>query len=201
MSKSSRPPSGIGGKFIRRCSMNKSDKYSDDGLIQDGISCPKDPPWPSWVSKITAVPFILLFVIVVIFLSQINVVKLIVWLLAFGILLGPMRYLVCARCIYYGKDCASILGRLVPLAFKKQEGKSMRAGMWLEVAFLFFLFLLPLPDFYDYLGWSLIVLWFGAFLLAFIVLTGLACLSCPLLFCPIGMGGRRFWSFLGKTKN
>ena len=184
--------------FFRRCLVDQQDKYSGDCVIQDGISCPKKPPWPSWVSKITAIPFILLLSIVVIFLSQINAVKLAIWLLAFGILLGPMRYFVCARCVYYGKDCASILGRLVPLVFKKQEGRSMRPGMVVEVAFLFFLFLLPLPDFYGYLGWPLIALWFGTFLLAFMVMTGLACLSCPLTFCLIGMGGRHFWSLFGK---
>jgi hypothetical protein len=45
------------------------------------------------------------------------------------------------------------------------------------------------------------VLWFSVFLLAFMVMTGLACSSCPLTFCPIGRGGRHFWSLFGKRGN
>jgi hypothetical protein len=84
------------------------------------------------------------------------------------------------------------------MLFNKQAGKSMRMGMWLEVVFLFFLFLLPFPEFFHYFGWFMIILWITAFFLAFVVLTGFACLSCPFPFCPIGMGGRRFWSLFGK---
>jgi hypothetical protein len=74
--------------------------------------------------------------------------------------------------------------------FKKQEGKSMLFGLWLDVVFLTFLFVFPLIFIHSLI---LIIAWCGVFLLAFIVLTRLACAVCPFTFCPIGKGGKAFW--------
>ena len=116
---------------------NNNQKTNSRGCIyQDGIECPSSPPWPSWVSRISGLPFILILGLASYFLYQSNTITLLVWLAGFFVFVVPLRYLICARCPYYGKDCSSSFGRLVPLMFKKQDGKSMRLGLWLDVAFL-----------------------------------------------------------------
>ncbi|MDY6856034.1 MAG: hypothetical protein SWO11_15265 [Thermodesulfobacteriota bacterium] len=166
---------------------------STDSIIQDGIACPRKPPWDPKVSKITALPFLLIVVLAIHVLFQAGIIKLIIWLLALAIFAYPLRYLICARCPYYGTDCSSIMGRLVPKLFKKQEGKSMVIGLWLDIVFFIFLFAYPLPYIWRIEGLLFIVVWCIAFFLAFIVLTRLACSICPFTFCPIGKAGRAFW--------
>lgn len=168
-------------------------------IMQDGIACPRKPPWDPKVSKITGLPFILILILGIYILFQAGIPKLIIWLIAYSIFTYPLRYLICARCLYYGMDCSSGFGKLVPKMFKKQEGKTMQLGLWLDVLFFAFLFVYPLLYIWRK-GFLFIIVWCGAFLLAFIVLTRLACSICPFTFCPIGKGGRAFWELFNTTK-
>jgi hypothetical protein len=174
------------------------EKRNNECRIQNGVSCPKKSPWPSWVGKVTGIPFFLIAVFASYVLYQTNVIVLAVWIVAFVIFLIPLRYLVCARCIYYGQDCSTTMGKTVPLLFKKQEGKSILLGLWLDIAFFAFLFLLPIPGVFCFGGWLLFALWCGTFFLAFIVITRLGCSYCPFTFCPIGKAGKSFWGLFGK---
>lgn len=166
-------------------------------IRQDGVLCPRKPPWDSRVSRITGLPFMVILVLGInIFVLQGRFIQLVIWLLAYAIFSYPLRYFVCARCPYYGMDCSSSYGKLVPKMFKKQEGKSMLLGLWFDVVFLTFLFVFPLI----YIKSSLlIIVWCGVFILAFIVLSRLACAVCPLTFCPIGKGGRAFWRLFNTS--
>ncbi len=170
-----------------------------DSIIQDGIACPRKPPWDTKVSKITGLPFVLILMLAIYILFQAGILKLIIWILAFVILAYPLRYLICARCPYYGMDCSSGMGKLVPKMFKKQEGKSMVMGLWLDIVCFAFLFVYPLPYIWRIKGSIFIVVWCSAFFLTFIVLTRLACSVCPFTFCPTGKGGRAFWRLFNTT--
>lgn len=173
---------------------NAQDQNREDWIIQDGVSCPRTSPWPSSVSKLTRLLFIPVIVLPVYILVQTSIPKLILWLVLFGIFAYPLRYLVCARCPYYGQACSTDLGRIVPGLFKKQEGKSMRLGLWLDVVFFAILFLLPLPQVWEYGGILMLLLWCALFFSMFAGLTRLACSACPFTFCPIGKAGRALWS-------
>jgi hypothetical protein len=190
--------------MMRRRNMNNSQKKNEggfsDAIIQDGISCPQEPPWNPIVSKIAGLPLIPMIALGIYVTYEAGPIKLILWLLALGILIYPLRYLVCARCPYYGKDCSTSFGRIVPHFFKKQEGKSMKTGLWLDVVFMTFLFLYPLPEVWRK-GFLFTLLWFGFFMLFFGVITRLACSLCPFTFCPIGKAGRKFWGWFGKSRS
>jgi hypothetical protein len=145
------------------------------------------------VSKITSLLFIPMIVLAVYVLAHASITRLAVWLVIFGLFAYPLRYLVCARCPYYGQPCSTNLGRIVPHLFKKQEGKSMKAGLWLDVVCFAVLLLFPLPDVWKMGGIGLTLLWFGSFFLMAAVLTRLACSVCPFTFCPIGQAGKALW--------
>ena len=81
--------------------------------------------------------------------------------------------------------------------FKKQEGKSMLLGLWLDVVFFFVLFLFPLSDVWRLGGFLFLLLWAGAFALMIGTVTRIACTVCPLTFCPIGRAGRALWKKAG----
>lgn len=170
---------------------------SAHSIMQDGVVCPRKPPWDSRVSRITGLPFMVILVLgIYILVVQAGFIKLVIWLLAYAIFSYPLRYLVCARCPYYGMDCSSSYGKLVTKMFKKQEGKSMLLGLWLDVMFFAFLFIFPLIYIKSLV---FIIVWCVLFLLAFVVLTRLACAVCPFTFCPIGKGGRAFWGLFNTS--
>ena len=171
-----------------------------DCIVQDGVSCPRKPPWDPKVSKLTGLPFVLILALAVYVLFQAGILKLIIWLSALGIIVYPLRYLICARCPYYGMECSSGLGKLVPRLFKKQEGKSMVMGLWLDIVFFTFLFAYPLPYIWRTEGPLFLLIWCFAWFLAFTVLTRVACSVCPFTFCPIGRGGRAFWGLSGTPR-
>ena len=170
-----------------------------DTIMQDGVACPLKPPWEKKVSKITGLPFMLILILGMYILFQAGVLKLIIWLAAYGIFTYPLRYLICARCPYYGMDCSSGFGKLVPKMFNKQEGKSMKLGLWIDILFFVFLFAYPLPSIWRIKGFLFLIAWAITFFLAFIVMTRLACCVCPFTFCPIGKGGRAFWRMFNTT--
>ena len=168
-------------------------------VVQDGVTCPRTSPWPAgtnWTMRLMFVPVIVTPVYI---LAQTNLLKLGLWLLLFGLFAYPLRYLVCARCPYYGQPCSTDLGKIVPRMFKKQEGKSMRLGLWLDVVSFVLLFVLPLPEVWRWGGVPTILLWCGMFVALFLVMTKVACSPCPLTFCPIGRAGRAFWSLPQRT--
>jgi len=167
---------------------NKIDNY----VIQDGVKCPKVSPWPKKNGLISSLPLIPILGLAIYILVETSLSLLAIWLLAFFLFAWPLRYLVCARCPYYGQHCSTMMGKLIPRMFKKQEGKSMKLGLWLDVFFFLFLFLLPAPAAYRVGGMALFLVWVGLFLLLFVFLSIFACACCPLTFCPIGRGGRIF---------
>lgn len=169
-----------------------------DFLIQDGASCPRTPPWDPRVSKLTGLSFIPFIVLAIYILASTNIFQLVFWIILMGVFFYPLRYLVCARCPYYGQVCSSNMGVLVTKMFKKQNGKSMKLGLWLDVVIFLLLFLIPLPQSWKVGGILLMLVWIAVCFLVFATLTRLGCSACPFTFCPIGRAGRAFWSKLGK---
>jgi len=183
--------------------MTDSDAKKTSGpegsVVQDGISCPAEPPWHPRVSLVTGLPFLPIAVLAVFVLVQTSWPKLLLWSALLGIFAYPLRYLICARCPYYGKPCSTQFGRIVPRLFQKQEGRSMKMGLWLDVVMIALLLLIPLPEVWRVGGVLLTVLWLLAFFLLFAVLTRLACSVCPFTFCPIGRAGKAFWGTLNRS--
>jgi hypothetical protein len=164
-----------------------------NSIIQDGVVCPCTPPWNPKVSMITGLSIVPILILALAILPAAGLLVLIIWLLAFVIFVYPLRYLICARCPYYGMDCSSKAGQLVTRMFKKQEGKSMVLGLWLDVVFFAFLFAYPLPYIRKVKGVLWTMAWCSAYLVAFLTTTRFGCSACPFTFCPIGKGGRAFW--------
>jgi hypothetical protein len=169
----------------------------EETIIQDGVSCPQKPPWAPWVGKVSGLPFILILGLAIFILVQTDIIKLLIWLAVLVIFVYPLRFLVCARCPYYGEQCCSGMGKLIPHLFRKQEGKSMKPGLWLDVFFYLLLFLLPLPEVWQYGGLLMTILWIAAFLLSFVVMSRLNCYACPFSFCPMNKAGKAFWGLFG----
>jgi hypothetical protein len=166
---------------------------------QDGVSCPQTAPWHTRVSLMTGLPFIPIAILAAFVLLQTSILKLILWVAVLGIFAYPLRYLICARCPYYGQNCSTSFGRIVPRMFRKQEGRSMKLGLWLDVVMIALLLLIPLPEIWQVGGLLLTALWLGAFFLFFAVLTKMACSLCPFTFCPIGQAGKAFWGSMNRT--
>ncbi len=173
---------------------NRTDAVEKDFTVQDGVRCPSRAPWSPRVSTLTSLTFIPIILLAFYILAQASVFKLFIWLLLFAIFAYPLRYLICARCPYYGQSCSTLYGRTVPRMFKKQEGKSMVLGLWLDVVFFLVLFLTPLPEVWRVGGFPMLLLWVGAFALMFGTVSRIACTVCPLTFCPIGRAARAVWS-------
>lgn len=166
---------------------------SKEKVIQDGVACSCEPPWPRWVSWLTSLAMLPVALCGAYILANTSPWKLALWLVLFALFAIPLRYLVCARCPYYGKSCSTFLGRTVPLLLKKQEGRSMKLGLWLDVVFMTLLFALPLTEAWHLGGLLLLLLWVSVFGSMFAVLSRVACSLCPFTFCPIGRAGRALW--------
>ena len=69
----------------------------------------------------------------------------------------------------------------------------MKLGLGLDLVAMILLFVIPLPDAWRTGGAVLLILWVGANLITFGVLTKLACSACHFTFCPIGKAGRAIW--------
>jgi len=162
-------------------------------IIQDGVSCPHKAPWPLKASRLAGFSMLPTIILGIYILAQTNIPKLLLWSLVLVVFVYPLRYLVCARCPYYGQDCSTPLGKIVPHMFKKQEDKSMKLGLWLDLVFFMVLFVLPLPEVWQFGGFLMLLVWFGALIFMSAVLTRMACSVCPLTFCPIGRMGRAIW--------
>ena len=123
----------------------KGDSAENENYIeQDGCSVPAKPPWHPVVSRISTIPFAVQFALAVYILYRGNIPLLAVWIAVFFVLLIPLRYLVCARCPYYGQYCSTTFGKMTPFFFKKQEGGSMAPGLYLDVVLMTALFVIPI---------------------------------------------------------
>ncbi len=172
----------------------KQTKVSEQSdIIQDGVACPRTPPWPKGIMKWTTFSMMPNTILAIYILSQTNVIKLVVWFIILILFCYPLRYLVCARCPYYGKNCSTYFGRIIPFLFKKQEGKSMKLGLWLDLVIYMILFVIPLPEVWQFGGIFTLALYFGTLLFMSIIISRLGCANCPLTFCPIGQVSRRIW--------
>ncbi len=163
-----------------------------DYVMQDGVSCPKKAPWDG-PNRLIVMPGSILMALGIYILVKTSLVALIIWLLVMFVLVYPLRYLVCARCPYYGQDCWSGNGKIVPRMFKKQEGKSMVLGLWLDVVLGAIILFIPLSFAIMDFGTIMAIAWFAAFFFMFMSMTRFGCSKCPFIFCPIGKAGRAFW--------
>lgn len=166
---------------------------AEDTILQDGVKCPKVSPWPESASKITGIPMVFVGGLGLYILVKTSIPVLLFWLFLLLILAYPLRYLVCARCPYYGQHCSTSMGKNIHKLFKKQEGKSMKLGLWLDVVIGTPVFLIPLPYAFFLGGWKMGMLWIIVTFTAFAVITKFGCSRCPFTFCPIGRAGRKFW--------
>jgi hypothetical protein len=174
-----------------------TEKPAGDFITQDGCRCPAEPPWHPMVSRVTAVPIIVYFIIAALGMIKVGFLPFLLWFVLAAIKVYGIRYYVCARCPYYGKDCSSFFGRLVPLMHKKQENRSMVTGLKVDTLFWAILFFYPLYHFLKngMMGFTLVYCFW--FFMMVGVLTRLACTVCPLTICPVGQMGRRTWKLFG----
>lgn len=107
----------------------------DESVIQDGVICPKTAPWGRHIGVLTTIPYIFIVIFAVIILARTSITAMVIWLLLLFAFAFPLRYLICARCPYYGQPCSTVLGMVTPKFFKKQENQSMILGLWLDVLF------------------------------------------------------------------
>ena len=168
------------------------EQEAEEYVWQDGCRGPRKAPWPPWISRLTALPFAAMFCLGAYILYSSSTVRLAIWLGVIAFAVFPGRYLLCARCPYYGQRCSTLLGLFTPFLHKKQEGKSMKLGLWLDLLEMIALFLIPIVDAWRVGGAWMLALWILVSAGAFLTLTRLACPSCSFTFCPIGRAGRAF---------
>jgi len=176
---------------------NLNDNHHEHVIMQDGCRCPETPPWHPNVSKITAVPILLFFGIGAYGMAKLGYMYFLGWFILAAIKIYGIRYFVCARCPYYGKNCSSFFGKLVTFMHKKQENKSMVIGLWIDTLFWGIIFIYPLYYFLKYKMYVLTMLYCFACFLMVSILTRLACSICPLTICPVGKMSRITWRILG----
>lgn len=162
-------------------------------VLQDGVSCPKKAPWHPRVSRVTGLPMLPVVALAIYILAVNSLLFLALWVLLLVIFAWPLRYLICARCPYYGQPCSTNMGLLVTRMFKKQTGKSMKPGLWLDLLFLIMLFAIPVWPAWISGGAMLTTAWVAAYAIWMGVLTRMGCAACPFTFCPIGKIGRFVW--------
>lgn len=182
--------------------MNPKIKNSDgnkDGpliFIQDGYPYPEKPPWDPGVTRITSSLVFIFFWAGLYGTFKVGFLTGIIWILAFCFKLFAVRYMVCARCPYYGCHCSCFYGKLAAFCFDKQENKSMELGLWIDLLVWSFIFMFPL---YHYIMGGMLFyagIWCLLFLVMFGSLSILACSICPFEFCPQGLAGRWVGRFL-----
>jgi hypothetical protein len=162
-------------------------------IIQDGVFCPAKSPWDPKVSQRTGLPLLPVLGLAFYILVVHNLYLLAVWFGLMVVFAWPLRYLICARCPYYGQPCSTNMGLLVARMFPRQEGKSMKPGLWLDLGFLILLFALPLYPAWAEGGPWLTAAWVAAYAVWMGLLARLGCRTCPFTFCPVGRVNRRIW--------
>jgi hypothetical protein len=177
--------------------MEKPDNGQKSCDCNGCAACPPKSPWPKYSAVITFIPWPVISGLAVYILFNTSLVMLGVWLAAFLLFFVPLRYLVCVRCPYYGQNCSTIMGRLVPLMFKQRPGKPLAIGLWLDIVFFAVLSIIPLPYAWQLGGLALTALWLAVFA-AFLVSLGVfGCRYCPFTYCPIGRASRGLAGIFG----
>jgi hypothetical protein len=165
--------------------------------IQDGCRYPEKTPWSPMVTRITSSMVLIFFLAGVYGTFKAGFFVFLVWVAAFAFKLWGVRYIVCARCPYYGEDCSCFYGRFTAHFYKKQENKSMKMGLWIDLFVWAFIFLFPLYHYLD-AGMDLFALfWCSIFAFMFGSLSVFACSTCPFEFCPQGFVGRWVGKIIG----
>ncbi|MBU0991583.1 MAG: hypothetical protein KJ737_03725 [Proteobacteria bacterium] len=178
----------------------KTNEQEELVCIQDGCKYPKNPPWSPVVTKLTSLWILIFFLAGVYGTLKVGFSVFFIWTLIFCIKLYVIRYIVCARCPYYGENCSCFYGKLAARLFEKQENKSMKMGLWIDCFVWYFIFLYPL---YYYLKLDMDVyamFWVFLFFAMSGTLSVLACSTCPFEFCPQGYVGRIVGKIMGLRK-
>ena len=165
----------------------------DDCVMQDGAACPRESPWTR-PSKIEILTWLVVVGLGIYILGKTSFHALAAWLLMIFTFVVPLRYLICARCPYYGQECHNGLAKFVTYLFKKQEGKSMVLGLWLDIILGAPIAVIPLYYAWTGWGWIMVLAWVTAVVASLIAMTRFGCLKCPFTFCPIGKAGRALWN-------
>lgn len=174
----------------------KQSQKNSKVLLQDGVPYPVNSPWPKRTSWMTQAAFPATLFLAIYILSHTSMVRLIIYLVLMVIIAWPTRYFLCARCPYCGENCCTIMGKYTPFLFKKQEGKSMKIGLWLDLIFFILLIFFPIYDAWEVGGFFLTAAWFFTSMLNLLLLNGMSCPVCPFTFCPIGKISRALWTLL-----
>ncbi len=159
--------------------------------------CLSQSPWPGYSVIVTFIPWPVIVCMGVYILYKTSFTMLGVWLAAFFLFFVPLRYLICARCPYYGKNCSAITGRMVPFFFAKRPGTPLAVGLWLDIVFFAILSLIPVPFAFKLGGALLTAAWLAVFASAIILLALFGCRYCPFTYCPIGKASRGIFRALG----
>lgn len=171
---------------------NQTEQKTAACHIQDSVEYPTHPPWPRHTEILTGIPMAVTGLLGIYTLARTSLPALAVWLVLGGILAYPLRYLVCARCPYYGQSCSTPMGRFIPYLFKKRAG-SMKAGLWGDIILGIPLFLIPLACAVSAEAWGLASAWMITSVIALGMLSRFGCKNCPFTFCPVGAISRKIW--------
>ena len=94
------------------------------------------------------------------------------------------RRFVCARCVYYGRTCSTLLGVWTSKIMPRDEGRELdRDAMVVDLAFIGLLAAMPLPQVLR--SRKLAALYCAALALGFGRILFLSCPSCANEFCPM----------------
>jgi len=94
------------------------------------------------------------------------------------------RKFVCARCVYYGKTCSTLLGVWTSKIMPRDEERELdRETMTVDLALIGLLAVMPLPQVMR--SRKLAALYFATLGLAFGRLLSLSCPGCANEFCPM----------------
>jgi hypothetical protein len=96
-----------------------------------------------------------------------------------------MRKVVCCRCEYYGKDCSTLMGKLTPLMYEKDEEHPLTAqSFYMDFTLIGASILFPLPQ-VKKMGRGYLIAYILALLVGGVVIRLLGCGNCPIAVCPM----------------
>ncbi len=166
-------------------------KPENEVIVRKKVSYPKQSPWPRKSAILTFLPWPFIVIMAIYILARSSTFMLTVWIVAFLLFAIPLRYLICAPCPYYGQNCSTIMGRVVPFLFKNRPGTPMVLGLWLDIVSFVVLPIIPIPYTWKLGGIALTAVWLAVFLMFFSAMSLYGCHYCPFTYCPIGKVGRK----------
>lgn len=154
----------------------------------------EESPWPRGTSYITTVLFQLPASLGAYALLKKAPLRLPVFAGIWATVATVVRKVVCSRCEYYGKDCATIMGKWTAMLYEKDEEHPLTAeAFYLDFGLIGASILLPLPQVKEmgarYLGLYVLAVIVGA-----VGIRQVACRHCPNTVCfnnPDFSGRRR----------